>query len=200
MLLTQTLRQNYNQSTMPRKKVIKEIPLNSDDDDDSTMAQESPAPNPTTTPTTATETQTAIPSTPPPAPAPTVPPPTPVKKKAIAIPQRAVTQKRLDSLKAANEARLRLKIEKELEDKRRREQEQDRAMEQKMKKMVEDLLKAKEKFAQPPPPQPVQKPSRFSRLPPPALQEYDDEEDVYYDAYETPRMFFFKNTVLIFSN
>ena len=166
---------------MPRKKVIKEIPLNSDDDYEPTTYNDSATVEQPAAAAAANVAEPAshpISATPPPS-KPTAaeaPPPAPVKKKAMGIPQRAVTQKRLESLRAANEARLRQKIERELLEKKRRDEEQERMLEQKMRKIVEETMKAREK--------PQVKNNKF-RLPPPAMQndDYGDDDDDYEDDY-----------------
>lgn len=65
----------------------------------------------------------------------------PVKHK------RAMTEKKAESLKRANEARLRLKIEREYEDRRRREQEE----EEKLRQKVVDILEEQTRKAKPVP-------------------------------------------------
>jgi hypothetical protein len=65
------------------------------------------------------------------------PPPPIVKHKAEPKRLRELTDKRIESLRAANEARVRIKIEREMELKRIEKEQQEREMEQRVQKMVE---------------------------------------------------------------
>jgi hypothetical protein len=64
-------------------------------------------------------------------------PPPIVKQKAPPKRMRQVTDKRLESLRAANEARTRIRIERELELKRLEKEQHDREMEMRVQKLFE---------------------------------------------------------------
>jgi hypothetical protein len=187
-----------------RKKVLQEIALDSDNEQppstsEKPVAVEPPAPIPEPLPEPV---MSKTVDQPPPiiepekapvtvsAPEPTAPAQRKsVRKRAAATSstttKNTLTEQRRESLRKANEARLRKKIEKEIAEKERARQEAERRMEQKVQKMVEEQMKRYQSVSYAPPKKPLSRRAIVKSTLRPAVQHYkedymdeDGEEDV----------------------
>ena len=124
----------------------------------------------------------------------------PKRKASKVLETQSSVDARMEALRRANEARMRKKIEREIEERRRKEEEQERRLEEKVKRLVELQIRNQgyaSYSGNPIPPSsrrhrasgPGPKPSPYRREQDQADESYDDNDEESYSEdfkrYET---------------